>query len=50
VWIAGFNVLDLRQQLVEISGHDGFAHRLDKLFRQVGQGFGRELGRFNFSR
>ena len=48
--IAGFNLLDLRQQLVQIRPDDGFTHRVDEVLRQARQGLGCELGRFLLGR
>ena len=44
--IAGFNLLDLCQQLVQVRPDDGFTHRVDEVLRQGRQGLGCELGRF----
>ena len=43
--IAGFNLVDLFQQLVQIRADDGFPHRVDEVLRPARQGLGCELGR-----
>ena len=43
--VAGFDLLDPRQQLVQVRRDDGFAHRVDEVSRPARQGLGRELGR-----
>ena len=48
--IAGFNLLDPCQQLVQIRRDDGFTHRVDEVLRPARQGLGCEFGRFLLGR
>ena len=41
--IGGLDLLDPREQLIQIRTDDGFAHQIDELRRHAGQGIGCEF-------
>ena len=48
--VAGFNLLDFCQQLVQVRRDYGFTHGVDEVLRPARQGIGSEFGRFLLGR